>query len=318
MLYVSFSALAAVTLFLIPFAFFRPQNFNRILGQRTSRKLLAALLVPLLLLSATAAHNTIPASTKIERQQAQVALDQQLTNTAPPAKAELENNAPSPTSPPTQQFYMVTQVVDGDTIKVNIDGKKETIRMIGLDTPETKDPRKPVQCFGREASNRATELLKNKKVRLERDETQADRDKYNRLLRYVYTEDGTFFNQHMIAEGYALEYTYGTPYKYQAQFRQSQSQVKSEQKGLWADDTCKGNVSSGSQPIPVPKATSAPAPQPIIEQTVPLTRTPDALASGVNYANCTAVRQAGAAPILRGQPGYSSRLDRDNDGIACE
>lgn len=118
--------------------------------------------------------------------------------------------------------------------------------MIGMDTPETVDPRKPVQCFGVEASNKAKALLTGKKVRLEADATQGERDKYSRLLRYAYLEDGAFFNKLMISEGYAHEYTYNTPYKYQAQFKQAETEARNAKRGLWADDACPATSQSTS------------------------------------------------------------------------
>lgn len=139
-------------------------------------------------------------------------------------------------------LYDVVKVVDGDTLSVNIDGKKETLRLIGINTPETVDPRKPVQCFGKEASDKAKELLTGKKVRLESDPTQGDRDKYNRLLRYVILEDGTNFNQLMIEEGYAYEYTYEKPYEYSFGFKIAERKARESGKGLWAEDTCGGNI----------------------------------------------------------------------------
>lgn len=92
----------------------------------------------------------------------------------------------------TGQLYKVSQVVDGNTIKVDLNGTIETIRLIGINTPETVDPRKPVECFGKEASDKAKALLSNTNVSLEADPTQGERDKYGRLLRYVFMEDGTF------------------------------------------------------------------------------------------------------------------------------
>src|SRR2546429_383079 len=80
-------------------------------------------------------------------------------------------------------YYPVILVEDGDTIKVRVSGKAETVRFIGIDTPEVKDPRKPVQCFGRAASAKTHELLDGKSVRLEGDPQNSDRDKYHRLLR---------------------------------------------------------------------------------------------------------------------------------------
>jgi micrococcal nuclease len=135
-------------------------------------------------------------------------------------------------------YYPVAKVVDGDTIDVLIDGQKARIRLIGLDTPEVVDPRRPVQCFGREASKRMTQLVHGKKVRLERDPTQADRDKYGRLLRYVFLPDSTNVAQQMIREGYGHEYTYRLPYKYQRQFKETERYARDHHLGLWAPDAC--------------------------------------------------------------------------------
>ncbi|OGZ80578.1 MAG: hypothetical protein A2360_02830, partial [Candidatus Staskawiczbacteria bacterium RIFOXYB1_FULL_32_11] len=132
-----------------------------------------------------------------------------------------------------KKLYSVVKVIDGDTISVNIDGRVETLRLIGINTPETVDPRKPVECFGKEASDKAKELLTGKKVYLEADNTQGERDKYSRLLRYVWLEDGTFFNKKMISDGYAYEYTYDTIYKYQTEFKQAEIEARTTKKGLW-------------------------------------------------------------------------------------
>jgi len=139
---------------------------------------------------------------------------------------------------PAPVYFSVAKVVDGDTIDVLIDGQKQRIRLIGLDTPEVVDPRKPVQCFGREASKRMTELVLGKKVRLERDPTQANRDKYGRLLRYVYLPDGTNVAEKMIREGYGHEYTYQLPYKYQKEFKAAEKYARDHGLGLWAPGVC--------------------------------------------------------------------------------
>jgi micrococcal nuclease len=140
-------------------------------------------------------------------------------------------------------LYKVVKVVDGDTIKVNIKGQIETVRLIGLDTPEIVDPRKTVQCFALEASNKAKEMLSDKNVKLETDSTQGELDKYGRLLRYVFLEDGTLYNKFMIAEGYAHEYTYqSNPYKYQAEFIAAEVSARENQKGLWSATTCNGDT----------------------------------------------------------------------------
>lgn len=146
----------------------------------------------------------------------------------------------------SKKYYPIVSVVDGDTVKINLDGKTTTLRLIGLDTPETVDPRKPVQCFGVEASNKAKELLSSKKVRIEKDSTQGNLDKYGRTLAYVYLEDGTFYNKYMIENGYAHEYTYDLPYKYQNEFKNAQKEAQTKKLGFWASNTCNGNTTSES------------------------------------------------------------------------
>lgn len=139
-------------------------------------------------------------------------------------------------------YYNVTKVTDGDTLHIDMDGKDETIRLIGINTPETVDPRRPVQCFGKEASARMLELAGGKIVRLEYDKTQSLRDAYSRFLAYVYLEDGQMLNRKMVAEGYAYEYTYLAPYKYQKEFRQLQALARSSSRGLWSPGACNGNT----------------------------------------------------------------------------
>jgi len=130
-------------------------------------------------------------------------------------------------------------VVDGDTIKIETLG---TLRLIGIDTPEIVDPRKPVQCFALEASNKAKELLNGAQVYLEFDPTQGRLDKYGRTLAYVYRSDGLFFNKEMIAQGYAFEYTYNTPYKYQGTFKS-------------VEDTARGSLMDYGQKLPAAGST---------------------------------------------------------------
>jgi len=138
--------------------------------------------------------------------------------------------------------YVVTDVVDGDTIKVENNSETFTVRLIGINTPETKDPRKDVECFGKEASDRLTALLDGQTVQLVSDESQLDTDRYDRLLRYVILEVGTNVNYQMIQEGYAYEYTYSEPYKYQSDFKDAQAYAKENKLGLWSDTTCNGSL----------------------------------------------------------------------------
>ena len=132
----------------------------------------------------------------------------------------------------------MTKVVDGDTIWVDHSGRREKIRMIGMDTPETVDPRKPVQCFGLEASAQAKTILGGQSVYLESDPSQDTVDKYGRTLAYVWTTSGRLFDLDMIADGYAHEYTYYVPYRYQQEFKAAQSDARTQQRGLWSPKAC--------------------------------------------------------------------------------
>ncbi len=140
---------------------------------------------------------------------------------------------------PGTDFYDVVRVVDGDTINVDIDGVIKKVRLIGINTPEIVDPRKPIECFGKEASLKAHEWLEGRKVSLELDNTQNDRDKYGRLLRYVKRDDGFFYNYEIIKQGFAFEYTYKYPYKYQENFKKAEEYAKNNALGLWANDACR-------------------------------------------------------------------------------
>jgi micrococcal nuclease len=143
-----------------------------------------------------------------------------------------------PTRPQgVQGPFTVTKVVDGDTIWVN-SGKREKVRMIGMDTPETVDPRKPVQCFGLEASAQAKAILAGQSVYLETDPSQDTVDKYGRTLAYVWTTSGQLFNLDMIADGYAHEYTYYLPYRYQKEFKAAENDARNQERGLWSPASC--------------------------------------------------------------------------------
>lgn len=136
------------------------------------------------------------------------------------------------------QYYKVVKVVDGDTIDVKINSQVQRVRLIGINTPEVVDPRKPVECFGQEASAKAHQWLDNQEVTLESDSSQDDKDKYNRLLRYITTREGLFYNLEIIKAGYAYEYTYNLPYKYQNEFKAAQTVAQTAKLGLWADEAC--------------------------------------------------------------------------------
>lgn len=136
------------------------------------------------------------------------------------------------------ESYAVIRVVDGDTIVIDRDGVHETVRLIGVDTPETVHPSKPVQCFGREASDRTKSWLSGARVELEFDPSQGMADKYGRTLAYVRRADGLFVNQALIEQGYAHEYTYRLPYRYRSEFKQAEQAARDSRAGLWAPDAC--------------------------------------------------------------------------------
>src|SRR5881392_3119357 len=127
----------------------------------------------------------------------------------------------------------VERVIDGDTVVVRLPGGHERVRLVGIDTPETVDPRKPVQCFGKEASNRTKALLpKGTAVRLERD-VEA-RDHYGRLLAYVYrVADGTFVNLSLAEDGYAQALTIPPNVAYADRFAAAVADARRAGRGLW-------------------------------------------------------------------------------------
>jgi len=128
---------------------------------------------------------------------------------------------------------LVKRVIDGDTVELE---NGETVRLIGVDTPELYDERKPVMYFAQEASEFTKRIAEGKKVRLEFDENNTyleHKDKYSRTLAYIYLEDGTFLNAEIIKQGYGFAYT-KFPFKYMEEFRKYQQEAMDNEKGLWA------------------------------------------------------------------------------------
>ena len=143
-------------------------------------------------------------------------------------------------------LYPVSHVFDGDTINIRVPDTTSstthdvTIRVIGIDTPETVDPRKPVQCYGPEASVEAKELFASTSVYVEKDPAKGDYDKYGRVLAYIQLADGRSYNEYMLKNGFAREYTsMNQPYKYQLQFKVDALVAKKAKLGLW--DKCNSN-----------------------------------------------------------------------------
>lgn len=136
-------------------------------------------------------------------------------------------------TPPPPGTYRVIRVDDGDTIVVDMAGTDEKIRFIGVDTPETQDPRKAVQCFGKAATAYTRQRIGTDTVRLMSDPLSSNRDRYNRLLCYVYLSDGALLNQTIIADGYGFAYL-SFPFTKSDYFAQSQTQAREQSKGLWS------------------------------------------------------------------------------------
>jgi len=139
----------------------------------------------------------------------------------------------------TSNLFLVKRVIDGDTIQL---ANGEKVRYIGINTPEIHHPRKPVEYFGKEAMEFNKKLVKGKKVRLSFD--VQERDKYGRLLAYVYLEDGTFVNAELVKQGYAQVATYPPNVKYQKRFLKLQEEARKAKRGLWAakETTRKGSI----------------------------------------------------------------------------
>lgn len=144
----------------------------------------------------------------------------------------------------------VVRVIDGDTIVVTINGQKETVRYIGIDTPEPYRDSEPA-CYSQEATNRNTELVADTQVQLVSD--SEDRDTYDRLLRYVYADD-VFVNQQLVAEGYATTLRI-EPNTTKAQtLQQAEDQARSQELGLWS--ACQGDGPSNVEAVVTETLTS--------------------------------------------------------------
>lgn len=207
---------------------------------------------------------------------------------------------------PTKYKAKVARVVDGDTIRLETG---EVVRYAGIDTPETVHPSKPVQCYGKEASDKNRELVEGKEVKLEKDVSETD--KYGRLLRYIWLED-ILVNEYLVIEGYAHSSTYPPDVKYQDRFIQAERQARDEKKGLWGD-ICKAAVQ------PAPKTnTQTPFNTPTASTQAQQSPQP---ASGSFTCNCSkACAQMSSCEEAQYQLntcGCQAR-DADKDGVACD
>jgi micrococcal nuclease len=164
----------------------------------------------------------------------------------------LDHQAPATLhqEPAGYEIGRVTRVVDGDTVTVlmthRVDGPgagattvgtEYDVRLLGIDTPESVDPRRPVECFGREASAATSALVEGIDVALVRDVEDVDR--YDRLLRYVYI-GGEMANARLVVNGYAHAYTYPPNVRHADLFVQLERDARANERGLWEPATCHG------------------------------------------------------------------------------
>lgn len=225
-----------------------------------------------------------------------------------PEPAPVPQPEPKPVVAPT---WPVTEVVDGDTVHVRFQGVDESVRVIGIDTPETVHPTEPVECGGPAASAAAHRLLDGRDVRLVFDPTQGRRDTYGRMLAYVEVPGEGDFGQMMVHQGHAAEYTYDSAYARQVPYLAAQGFAQQHHLGIWA--RC-GGVDT---PLHQPQAkAAAPAPAP----------GPKAPRGGCdpNYRECVPVytgRDLDCADVdgpihIIGDDPYG--FTADGDAIGCE
>lgn len=254
-------------------------------------------------------------STSLEVQP--VAADQSEVMATTDSQESLEEVEPEPEAAPhnpDDYWHEVVSVTDGDTLKARIDGEVVSIRVIGIDAPESTNKK---ECFGNESSAKAKEFLSNKWIKIASDYSQDNLDKYDRWLRYVFFDEGTDFGKRMIEEGYAYEYTYDERYFYQDDYKAMEDYAKDKSHGLWSKNTCNGKLvkAATSTPKPTPKPTPIPTPTPA--------PTPPPSNCDPNYSPCVPnVSYDLNCPDI----GFSVRVlgtdkhgfDRDGDGYGCE
>ena len=162
------------------------------------------------------------------------------TYTPPPTPPQPSAPEPEPQKIDPTTFSVtlgqVTQIVDGDTFKVNLEGEIFTVRLIGIDTPETVDPRKPVECFGKEATAHLSTLIDGATIYLTKDKIGDTVDIYGRLLRYI-SLGGNDIDAQMIKDGYAYAYT-KYPFDRKDEYVQYQKEAEANKIGLWAPGVC--------------------------------------------------------------------------------
>lgn len=183
------------------------------------------------------------------------------TATTPPMPQPSPTTTPTPPAPAATTtaprraavaLVPVVGVTDGDTIKVRVGGITERIRVIGIDTPELKGD----ECWAQKAASTMQSLVQSRSVQLVADPTQADRDRYGRLLRHVVTQDGRLAAQVLLEGGFGKEYTYAAAYEHRSAYLAAEKRAKAKKLGVWSA-ACAAPVVAAPPP-PGSNGTTAP------------------------------------------------------------
>lgn len=212
--------------------------------------------------------------------------------------------------------YPVTQVVDGDTIKVRMNGKEESIRILGIDTPEKYPTRTGYEeCYGQEASEYATRTLSGVTVKLLSDPTQDGRDTYGRILANVFLPNETLYGEKAISEGYAFRYVYNKkPTRYDLKLKKAEAVAKRNNVGVWK--MCDGKRKPMTvKPVALPVRPLAPVPP--TTTPIPVPEPTSDFSCSVPKTVCAQMLSCSEARFYLTSCGVN-RLDGDRDGMPCE
>lgn len=243
------------------------------------------------------------------------------TGSGSPDKAEAgatsDPTSPSPTSHSelgeARASGMVSEVVDGDTLRVEADGKTLKVGVLGIEAPKVAS-----QCWGDEAAEFATETLADEHVTLYAEPGQDVAESSYILLAYVVLDDGTNYSVAAAEAGAVRVSDADEDVALADEIQAAALEAKADDLGLWGDP-CDGELKT---PEPSPSDEPEPSPEPSTEDDEAGDEGggdgDGGGGGGVYYANCDEVRAAGAAPLYAGEPGYRKGLDRDGDGIACD
>ncbi|MFB7302567.1 thermonuclease family protein [Heyndrickxia sporothermodurans] len=236
-----------------------------------------------------------------------------VVTTTPKKEQKKKSTKPSNRVPVT-----LTKTVDGDTIKVMYKGKEESVRYLLIDTPESKKPGSCVQPYAESAFNRNKQLVNSGKLTLEFE--KSERDKYDRLLAYVFV-DGKSVQETLLKEGYArVAYIYEPPYKYLSKYQNAEDMAKNKHSNIWSKSglvTDKGFNGCATKATVAKKSNTT---RKSIGNSSPKTNTTPPPTSGGTefFANCTELRKKYPNGVPSTHPAYQPKMDRDKDGYACE